>query len=112
MPRITAALDAMEAYDMFAKKERGGARSYCCYRVKVEKLESGPLAQVTQAHDVEFSHCTIYTPDGDRLLIKDISLQLKEGESCLIMGPSGIGKSSLLRVLGLLWPLFRAPSDF
>ena len=46
MPRIADALDAMEAYDMFARKEREVSRSYCCYRVKVEKLESGPLAQV------------------------------------------------------------------
>ena len=45
-----------------------------------------------------FENCAIYTPDGDRLLIRNLSLTLKEGESCLVMGPSGIGKSSVLRV--------------
>ncbi|HEY0984176.1 ABC transporter ATP-binding protein/permease [Schlesneria sp.] len=46
---------------------------------------------------------TAQTPDGKRDLIKDLSLSLNEGDGLLIVGASGGGKSSLLRVLGGLW---------
>jgi putative ABC transport system ATP-binding protein len=35
-------------------------------------------------------------------LLKDINLQIKEGEFVSIMGPSGSGKSTLLNVIGML----------
>ena len=35
-------------------------------------------------------------------VLKQISLEIKEGEFVTIMGPSGAGKSSLLNILGLL----------
>lgn len=40
-------------------------------------------------------------PDGNgRFVISDISLTLKQGAFVVLVGPSGIGKSTLLRVLG------------
>lgn len=35
-------------------------------------------------------------------VLKDINLEIKPGEFVTIMGPSGVGKSSLLNILGLL----------
>ena len=35
-------------------------------------------------------------------ILKDISLEIKEGEFVSIMGPSGSGKSSLLNIIGML----------
>jgi len=44
-----------------------------------------------------------YTLAGQPLAVLDkISLTIKRGESCAIVGPSGSGKSTLLNILGLL----------
>jgi ABC-type uncharacterized transport system fused permease/ATPase subunit len=45
---------------------------------------------------------TVATPNGMKL-IEDLSFQAQKGESLIIMGQSGCGKSSLLRLLSGLW---------
>ena len=51
---------------------------------------------------VEHIHCR--TPDG-RVLFRNMSFTVEPGNSLLIMGPSGSGKSSLLRIIAGLWPV-------
>ncbi|KAL3130496.1 hypothetical protein ABBQ38_008313 [Trebouxia sp. C0009 RCD-2024] len=46
---------------------------------------------------------TLQTPDGRSTLVQDLSVQVKEGESLLVMGPSGVGKTSVLRAIAGLW---------
>ena len=41
-------------------------------------------------------------PSGPQFVLRDIALDVADGEFLSIMGPSGSGKSSLLAVLGLL----------
>lgn len=36
---------------------------------------------------------------GDASVIKDVSLEIPDGEFCVLVGPSGCGKSTLLRVI-------------
>ena len=46
---------------------------------------------------------SLVTPDDSQQLVHDLSLALPRGESLLIVGPSGVGKSSLLRAISGLW---------
>jgi len=110
--RVIKVLEVMEEFEEFAAKgstlQEGETAAHA---YDIAELDCGELVPMTPSPDILFDQCTIYTPDGQRMLVKNVTLELKKGESCLIMGPSGIGKSSLLRVLGQLWPLFRNPDD-
>ncbi len=59
--------------------------------------------QTSEGPLIEVKNVTLQTPDANRTLIKELSLSLGEGNSLLIVGSSGGGKSSLLRALAGLW---------
>ncbi|KAM9239412.1 lysosomal cobalamin transporter ABCD4 [Leptosomus discolor] len=46
---------------------------------------------------------TLSVPSSGKLLIKDLNLRISQGNSVMIVGNTGTGKTSLLRVLGGLW---------
>jgi putative ATP-binding cassette transporter len=49
------------------------------------------------------SHLTLSLPDG-RTLLQDADLTLSAGQSVLIAGRSGLGKSTIFRALAGIWP--------
>ena len=51
------------------------------------------LANLVEVRDIRFSR-------GERVLFDDISLAVPRGKITAIMGPSGIGKTTLLRLIG------------
>jgi putative ATP-binding cassette transporter len=52
---------------------------------------------------LSMDHLELCTPDQKRILIRDLCMNLYEGENLLIVGNSGAGKSSLLRAIAGLW---------
>jgi len=53
---------------------------------------------------IKFENVSIVSPDG-KLLVEDLTFQVRLQQNVMVTGPNGSGKSSLFRVLGELWPL-------
>jgi putative ATP-binding cassette transporter len=48
-------------------------------------------------------HLTLMTPNRKRTLIQDLTLEMEGRHNLLVVGQSGVGKSSLLRAIAGLW---------
>ena len=93
-----------DAYDSFA--------SYRAAIIRLDGLvdENSVARRFTQASTtasedgaLEVDGVEVRTPDGEHL-IRDLDFRLEPGDTLLISGPSGIGKTVLLQSLAGLWP--------
>ncbi|MEH2088954.1 ABC transporter ATP-binding protein/permease [Nostoc sp.] len=50
-----------------------------------------------------FENVTLQTPNYEQVIVENLSLAVQAGEGLLIVGPSGRGKSSMLRAIAGLW---------
>jgi putative ATP-binding cassette transporter len=66
------------------------------------KPEFGKI-HTQEGEDVEFENVTLKTPNSERTLIKELTVSIPCGKSLMIVGASGLGKSSLLRAIAGLW---------
>ena len=66
----------------------------------------GDKEYVASKHiDIELNHVSYSYPDSNEFVLKDVSLQIKAGKKIAILGRSGTGKSTLLKLLtGALSP--------
>ncbi|NLS12006.1 ABC transporter ATP-binding protein/permease [Vibrio sp. SM6] len=54
---------------------------------------------------------TVKTPNGETLL-SDVSFILNDRDAVMVRGPSGLGKSTLLRTLAGIWPFYQGQLAF
>lgn len=66
-------------------------------RIKIEETSNGPL--------LDIDNLTLFTPDREKVIVRDFSLHMTAGRNVALVGASGTGKTSLLRaIVGLpLW---------
>ena len=50
------------------------------------------------------SHVDLVPPRSNRVLVRDLSVEVSAGQRLLVVGPSGCGKTSFLRTVSGLWP--------
>ena len=50
---------------------------------------------------------TVAAPDSGRVLMSDVEFELKAGQALGVIGPSGGGKTTLVRALTGIWPVLR-----
>lgn len=55
---------------------------------------------------IRFEHVSVTYQDASRPTVTDVSLHVREGEMCLLVGSTGSGKSTLLRAVNGLVPHF------
>lgn len=62
-----------------------------------------PVTGATTFTEVAFQQVTFRYPDGAKPILSDIDLTLSPGQTVGISGPSGIGKSTLIKLLMRYW---------
>jgi vitamin B12/bleomycin/antimicrobial peptide transport system ATP-binding/permease protein len=83
---------------------------------KTVEINEPTTIQTETADRLALEKMTLQTPNGQRTLVADLSMNLSQGEGLLVRGPSGCGKSSLLRSIVGLWDtgsgtILRPPLD-
>ncbi|MEM9267025.1 MAG: ATP-binding cassette domain-containing protein, partial [Cyanobacteria bacterium P01_F01_bin.13] len=68
-----------------------------------EVTDESPMIGREIATELVLENLTLQTPNYQRTLIEDLSLELDGKSSLLVVGPSGCGKSSLMRAIAGLW---------
>lgn len=66
-----------------------------------------PLALPTPKGSLQVERITVAAPDSGRVLLSDVELQVQAGQALGIIGPSGGGKTTLVRALTGIWPVLR-----
>jgi ATP-binding cassette subfamily C protein len=66
-----------------------------------------PMALPAPAASLRVEGITVAAPGSGRVLLSDVAFEIKAGQALGIIGPSGGGKTTLVRALTGIWPSLR-----
>ena len=102
---ISLVVDNFESLTRFAAGVDRLHAFYQTLEAPPHRATAGQPVEVAEGADVlRVQDLTVQTPDPVRILLRHLSLGVEPGEGLLIVGPSGSGKSALLRTITGLWP--------
>lgn len=101
---ISLVVDNFESLTRFAA---GVDRLYAFYETLQAPSPAASATRRSEVHEeadvLRVQDLTVQTPEPARVLVRHLSLSVEPGEGLLIVGPSGSGKSALLRTITGLW---------
>lgn len=101
---LSVVVDQIESLSAFSASinRLGEFRDSLQEQQEIPETESRTIDTVV-APQLSLEHITLETPKHHKILVKDLSLAVQSGSGLLIVGQSGVGKSSLLRTIAGLW---------
>lgn len=74
-----------------------------CEELEAHASRAETQIQIRRDNRIELHDVCFETPGGEQKLAQNVSLEIAPGESLIIIGQTGVGKSSLLRTMAGLW---------
>ncbi|MFN6951791.1 MAG: type I secretion system permease/ATPase [Albidovulum sp.] len=75
--------------------------------VEVLNKASRPMPLPAPRRSLKVEGVTVASPGSGRVLLSDVSFTLEAGQALGVIGPSGGGKTTLVRALTGIWPVLR-----
>src|SRR3989337_1175435 len=92
--------DLSQRYDSFQSTMAGGERIFALLDTPVD-VQDDPAAQMIPPirGEVVFDHVSFPSPDAPTPVLRDIPLHVQPGETVALVGETGAGKSTLVKLI-------------
>lgn len=100
---LSALTVIVENFEGLSRFSAGVDRLYAFSQALGADEEAQEKIRTVDGFELAVQDLTVFTPSHGHLLLQDVTLQVRPGHGLVIVGPSGTGKSSLLRVIAGLW---------
>ena len=105
---FSASISRLESFQgAIDEVHRGASAAALPGEVAAPGDRGAPGTESLEAGAIAVRHVDLKPPQSERLLIRDLSLDVARRQRLLVVGPSGCGKTSFLRLVSGLWPAAR-----